>query len=83
MDMIVIAALRKKKQIRKKRIFRDRLNPFDSYDDDQIYRRFRFHRPQIIHIVDMVKDTIEFPLKRKGSLRGDLALVITHRCVTR
>ena len=68
MDMLIIAALRKRKQIRKNRIFRDRLNPFDIYDDDQIYRRFRFHRPQIIHIVDMVKDTIEFPLKRKGSL---------------
>ena len=40
--------------IRINRIFRDRTNPFDIFDDSEIFEKFRFHRLDIITITESV-----------------------------
>ena len=59
-------------QDRRPRIFRDRSNPFDYFNDEQIYDRFRFRRHHILEIVDLVADEIR--LQRR---QGELFLLIS------
>ena len=38
--------------IRKERVFRDRRKPIDVFDDDEVYKRYRFTREGIMQITD-------------------------------
>lgn len=51
-----------------KRVFRDRLNPLELFNDDELYRRFRFRRPTIIYIVELVAAELQHPTNRSFSL---------------
>ena len=54
------------RQIRRERVFRDRMNPSDVYNDDEIYERFRFRRRDILTLVDIVIEDLRIH-KRKGN----------------
>ena len=54
--------------MRRERVFRDHTNPIDVYDDVELYDRFRFRRNDILGIVDEIRDDIEYPATRQGSL---------------
>ncbi|KAK7488592.1 hypothetical protein BaRGS_00020209 [Batillaria attramentaria] len=49
------------------RIFRDRTNPFNTYNVD-LYKRFRFRRDDIVYLCDIIGDDIDHPVPRKGFL---------------
>ena len=57
--------LRRRRFLNRPHVFRERINPFDIWNDDKIYGRFRFHRHQILWLVDQVKEKLDLP-KRKG-----------------
>ena len=57
----------RRRQIRRNRIFRDRTNPFDEFDDVELYKKFRFRREDIITITAEIADDIEH-VNRQGSL---------------
>ena len=41
------------------RVFRDRKNPLDMYDDVELYDKFIFRRHDILTIVDELRDDLE------------------------
>ena len=41
-------------RLRRERIFRDRTNPIEIYDDVELYSKFRFTRMHILGIVDEI-----------------------------
>ena len=45
-----------RRALRRDRVFRDRWNPLDVYDDAEILRRYRFTRP--VMLCSAVQDTI-------------------------
>ena len=57
----------RRRQIQRNRIFRDRTNPFDEFDDVELYKKFRFRREDIITIIAEIADDIEH-VNRQGSL---------------
>lgn len=57
-----------RRQIRKERVFRDRRNPLDFFDDDKVYERYRFTREGIMHITDIVAPDIEHDTVRNHAL---------------
>ena len=65
---LVSIRLRNRVNILRNRLFRDRTNPFDLFDDDTIYRKFRFYRHVIFELTEDVTDAIEFPVQRTGAL---------------
>jgi hypothetical protein len=74
-------AIKKKVQrifLRRNRLFRDRTHPFDCFDETEIFRKFRFHRPEILAFTDTVKDDIELS-NRRGSLPPLLQVLLALR----
>ncbi|XP_002166584.4 putative nuclease HARBI1 [Hydra vulgaris] len=41
--------------LRRERIFRDRINPLNIYDDIDLYKRFRFRRASIFYLTDLLQ----------------------------
>ncbi|XP_061170889.1 putative nuclease HARBI1 [Saccostrea echinata] len=37
-----------------KRVIRDRLNPLEMYNDDEIFERYRFRRATVLYLLDMI-----------------------------
>ena len=71
--------MRRRRNIRRERVFRDHKNPIDIFGDVELYERFRFRRNDILGIVDEIQDDIKYPATRQGSLPAVLQLLITLR----
>jgi len=65
--------------LRRNRIFRDRLHPLDTYDDIELIRRYRLSRPLIIELFDHIRDEIEPQTLRSHAIPGMLQLFCTLR----
>ena len=50
MAAVVFMRYQNRRAIRRNKIFRDRTNPLDVYNDDEIYKKFRFHRQAILDL---------------------------------
>ena len=48
-----------RRAIRKERVFRDRRNPIGVFDDDEVYKCYRFTREGIMQITDLVRPDTE------------------------
>ena len=68
-----------RRQLRRNRVFRDHLNPLDTYDDVQLFERFRFRRADLFRIVDEVRGDLEFGYRRKGFLSPELQVLVALR----
>ncbi|XP_062587984.1 putative nuclease HARBI1 [Saccostrea cucullata] len=68
-----------RRNLRRQRVFRDRQNPLDAYDDIDIIHRYRLDRMTIISIIDIVQDRLERPTKRSASLPASLQVFATLR----
>jgi len=66
--MAVFVVGRMRPNLRRDRIFRDRRNPLDFMDDDELYKAYRFRRHELLMICDEVADDLTFDAPRKGSL---------------
>ena len=60
------------------RIFSDRSHPFDAWDDDQLFRKFRFRRQDIKAITGDIEGDIDIA-HRAGSLSPLLQVLVTLR----
>lgn len=59
------------------RIFRDRKNPFNTYDDHELFRKFRFRRQ---HILELTEDiSADVTLANRGSALTSLQVLVTLR----
>ncbi|CAC5359119.1 HARBI1 [Mytilus coruscus] len=54
--------------LRRNRIFRDRLNPLDAYDDHELLYRYRMSRQTLMRVIDMVRDDIVYETQRSHAL---------------
>ena len=57
-----------RRAIRKERVLRDRRNPIDVFDDDEVYKRYRFTREGIMQITDLVRPDTEHDAARSHAL---------------
>jgi hypothetical protein len=48
-----------RRAMRRERIFRDRTNPLEIYDDLELIERFRFDRGTILQITQLLQDDLE------------------------
>ena len=67
------------RNLRRQRIFRDVTNPLDLYDDDQLYARYRFDRPSILWLTDLIHDDIAAPTLRNRAILPVIQLCIFLR----
>ena len=68
MNGIYIYLQRNRRYLRRERLFRDRLNPLEVFDDTEIRSLFRFQRCHIISIVEDVRPHLEVGTGRGRSL---------------
>ena len=47
-----------RRAVRRERVFRDRLNPLDIYDDTDFKNRYRFSRPVVLQLIDELSDDL-------------------------
>ena len=59
---------RDRNRVRRPRIFRDRTNPLDVYDDTDILRRFRMSRITIFEVIDLISADIEHATDRNHAI---------------
>ena len=52
MAAVVVWRSKHRRNLKRNRVFRDRRNPLDMYDDVELYDKFRFRRHDILTIVD-------------------------------
>ena len=57
-----------RRAIRKERVFRDRRNLIDVFDDDEVYKRYRFTCDGIMQITDLVRPDTEHDTARSHAL---------------
>ena len=43
-------------------------NPFEMYDEVDLFERFRFRRENIVYLCDIISDDIDHQVPRKGSV---------------
>ena len=49
-----------RKNLRRNRVFQDRKNPLDIYDDMELYDKISSRRHSILTIVDELRDDLEY-----------------------
>ncbi len=57
--LLVVAAREERSAIRRERLFRDRTNPLESLNDQEIYSRYRFTRHGIVQVLDRITASLE------------------------
>ena len=75
--LAVDAAMRR--NLRRDRIFRDRFNPLDNYDDDDLMKRFRMPRHVILEVIDLIEAEIEHPTQRSHAIPSSLQVLCALR----
>ena len=63
--------------IHRERVFRDRINPVERYDDQDFVARYRLPKAVVLEVVDCIKLDIERPTKRSGSVPAVLQVCAT------
>ena len=67
------------RQAHVERLFRDRINPLEKFDDVELYNKFRFRRIHILAIVDELRGARELPLTRQGTVPPVLQVCVALR----
>ena len=79
MAAVVVWRSKHRRNLKRNRVFRDRRNPLDMYDDVELYDKFRIRRHDILTIVDELRDDLEYPDTRQGPLPATLQVVVALR----
>ena len=53
---------------RRERVFRDRTNPLEIYNDTEMFKKYRFDRAGVVNIIDTLPDQLEHPTNRNKAL---------------
>ena len=65
-----------RRALRRERLFRDRLSPFDVYDDVEMYKKYRFTRFGCMHVIDLLKARLTPRTKRNHAIPATLQVFI-------
>ena len=61
-----------RRALRRERVFRDRKNPLDEFDDVQMFKKYRFTRFGCMHIIDLLEAGLQHPTRRNRALPASL-----------
>ncbi|XP_040071348.1 putative nuclease HARBI1 [Ixodes scapularis] len=62
--------------MRRQRVLRDRLNPFEDFDEDGLQQRFRFGRAGIMFLADTLRPDLERRTRRSRALSAEQQVII-------
>jgi len=65
--------------MRRERIFRDRTNPLEIYDDWELIESFRFDRRTILQITQLLQDDLESSTFRSKAIPPLIKVLISLR----
>ena len=65
--------------LRRERIFRDRSNPLDKYNDDEMYEHYRFTRRGILHVLDRLAPQLDRQTSRSHAIDGRVQVFMALR----
>jgi hypothetical protein len=68
-----------RRAMRRERIFRDRTNPLEIYDDLELIERFRFDRGTILQITQLLQDDLESSNFRDKAIPPLIKVLISLR----
>jgi hypothetical protein len=68
-----------RRAMRRERIFRDRTNPLEIYDDLELIERFRFDRGTILQITQLLQDDLESSNFRNKAIPPLIKVLISLR----
>lgn len=71
--------IRYRRAFRRERIFRDRTNPLEIYDDEKVLKRFRLPRVVIYELTNEVMEELQYTLPRKGCLSAVMQVCLALR----
>lgn len=66
--MYALYLARERYALRRERLYRDRMNPLEKYDNVEIKRLFRFERENVLRITNDLQHIIEHSSKRNKAL---------------
>lgn len=72
---------RRQRNLPRPRVFRDRLNPLESMDDNELFERYRFRRPTITFILNGIHHFLERETRRNFALSPVIQLLLFLRFV--
>ena len=75
--VVVVWRSQHRRNLSRNRVFWDRKNPLDIHVDVELYDNFRFHRHDILTIVDELREDSEYPDTRQGFLPATLQVIVT------
>ena len=58
-----------RRNLRRERIFRDRNNPLEIFDDHELIQRYRMPRTVILDLIELLNDEIAHPTKRSKAIQ--------------
>ena len=74
----IIMQRNQNRQIRRPRLFRDRSNPLEEYNNEELFIRYRFRRETILFLLEILPD-LGAPTRRNLPVPPVLQLLITLR----
>ena len=64
---------------RRERVFRDRTQPLDLYDDVEMLKKYRFTRAGVMEIIDSLGGQLEHPTNRNHAVPPSLQIFVALR----
>ena len=71
----------KHQELHNNRIFWERNNPFDNYDNKQFKIRYRFNKVTTRNIIDMLYNNLQRATKRSAALSPEIQVRILNRYI--
>ncbi|XP_030849805.1 putative nuclease HARBI1 [Strongylocentrotus purpuratus] len=65
--------------LRRERVFRDRRHPLDLYDDEQMFKLYRFSRQGCLHLINRLSRRIQHSTRRNHALPPSLQVFVALR----
>ncbi|GFN77422.1 low quality protein: putative nuclease harbi1 [Plakobranchus ocellatus] len=76
--MAALYRLRQRRRLRRPKIYRDRTNPLDTFDDIELHDKLRFRRQDILELTDLLTNDLELD-NRGGAVPPVLQVCVTLR----
>jgi len=77
--LLIIAAGLNQRKLPKPRVFRDRTQPLDSLDDDELISRYRLNRQCIVDLCDLLASDLERCTNRSSALSVSTQVLVALR----
>ena len=64
---------------RRERVFRDRTNPLEIYDDVDLFKKYRFNRAGVMTLIDRLGGQLEHQTRRNHAVPPSLQVFVALR----